>query len=176
MSFVKRSLAGPGYIFLNTIRVMNIIGLIAVIAASAVMLVKTFVVSKFFFFDAVSHVVTAFLSSESDLEFQIECMQNNNFIPVFLIITELPLFRNYIARNWPLFSPSSGFVTLGITMIVLGVSILGNLNKEATSQKSLGKSFWQIVISSGILVVILGVVNLFAVSTLPSPLCCCLFD
>lgn len=69
MSFIKRSLAGPGYIILNTIRVMNIIGLIAVIAASAVMLVKTFVISKFFFFDAVSHVVTAFLSSESDLEF-----------------------------------------------------------------------------------------------------------
>ena len=65
MSFIKRSLAGPGYIILNTIRVMNIIGLIAVIAASAVMLVKTFVISKFFFFDAVSHVVTAFLSSES---------------------------------------------------------------------------------------------------------------
>ena len=88
---------------------------------------------------------------------------------MFLIITELPLFRDYVARNWPLFSPSSGFVTLGITMIVVGVSILGNLNKEATSQESLGKSFWQIVISSGILVVILGVVNLFAVSTLPSP-------
>lgn len=54
-------------------------------------------------------------------------------------------------------------------MIVVGVSILGNLNKEATSQESLGKSFWQIVISSGILVVILGVVNLFAVSNFPSP-------
>lgn len=54
-------------------------------------------------------------------------------------------------------------------MIVLGVFILGNLNKEATSEESLGKSFWQIVISSGILVVILGVVNLFAVSNHPSP-------
>jgi uncharacterized membrane protein HdeD (DUF308 family) len=87
---------------------------------------------------------------------------------VFLIITELPLFRNYIARNWPLFAPSSGFVTLGITMIVVGVSILGNLNKEATSQESLGMSFWQIVISSGILVVILGVINLFAVRSVIS--------
>jgi hypothetical protein len=65
MSFIKRSLAGPGYIVLNTIRVMNIIGLLAVIAASTVMLVKTFVISKFFFFDAVSHVVTAALSSKS---------------------------------------------------------------------------------------------------------------
>ena len=143
MPSLKRSLAGPGYIILNVIRVMNIIGLITIIAASSVMLVKTFVVSKFFFFDAISHVVTAALS-------------------IFLIITELPLFRNYVARNWPLYSPSSGFVTLGITMIVVGVSILGNLNKEATSQKSLGISFWRIVISSGILVVILGTVNIFA--------------
>ena len=75
MSFIKRSLAGPGYIILNTIRVMNIISLVAIIAASSVMLVKTFVVSKFFFFDAVSHVVTAILSSESDSEVPTEVMQ-----------------------------------------------------------------------------------------------------
>lgn len=62
MSCFKRSLAGPGYIILNTIRVMNIIGLLAVIAASSVMLVKTFIVSKFFFFDGVSHVITAGMS------------------------------------------------------------------------------------------------------------------
>ena len=47
-------------------------------------------------------------------------------------------------------------------MIILGVSVLGNLNKEATSQKSLGTSFWRIVISSGILSLIFGVVNIFA--------------
>lgn len=87
--------------------------------------------------------------------------RTNNF-PVFLIITELPLLRGYIARNWPLLSPSSGFVTLGTLMIILGVSILGNLNKEATSQKSLGTSFWRIVIASGILSLIFGVVNIFA--------------
>jgi hypothetical protein len=61
----KASLAGPGYVILNVIRVLNIISLLAVIAASSVMLVKTFVVSKFFFFDAVSHVITACTSSES---------------------------------------------------------------------------------------------------------------
>ncbi|MCJ1481617.1 hypothetical protein MMC06_001776 [Schaereria dolodes] len=143
MGCFKRSLAGPGYIILNTLRVMNIIALLAVVAASCVMLVKTFVVSKFFFFDACSHLITASLS-------------------IFLIISELPLFRGYYARNFPLLSLSSGFVALGFLMIVTGVSILGNLNKEATSQKSLGLSFWQIVISSGILVSILGVANVFA--------------
>jgi len=47
-------------------------------------------------------------------------------------------------------------------MLILGVSILGNLNKEATSQTSLGPSFWRIVISSGILALIFGALNLFA--------------
>jgi len=47
-------------------------------------------------------------------------------------------------------------------MLILGVSMLGNLNKEATSQKSLGSSFWRIVISSGILALIFGALNLFA--------------
>ncbi|KAL9038913.1 MAG: hypothetical protein Q9180_002842 [Flavoplaca navasiana] len=143
MPFFKKPLAGPGYIILNVIRAMNIIGLLAVIVASFSMLVKTFIVSKFFFFDAVSHVITAALS-------------------MFLILTETPLFRNYILHSWPLLSPSHGFVTLGILMTIVGVSILGNLNKEATSQKSLGVSYWRIVISSGILVVILGVTNIFA--------------
>ncbi|MCJ1437318.1 hypothetical protein MMC27_006705 [Xylographa pallens] len=143
MGFSKRSLTGSGYIILNTIRVMNIIALLAVVAASLVMLVKTFVVSQFFFFDGVSHVITASLS-------------------IFLIISELPFFKSYFARNWPLLSPSSGFVTLGVLMIIVGVSILGNLNKSATSQQTLGMSFWQIVISSGIVTCILGFVNIFA--------------
>lgn len=84
MALSTKSLAGPGYIVLNVIRVMNIIGFLAVIAASVVMLVKTSTASKvsayqkvgrltrykltlcqFFFFDAVSHVVTAVTSSGS---------------------------------------------------------------------------------------------------------------
>ena len=81
-------------------------------------------------------------------------------------MTEIGIFRRYIATNWPLLSPAHGFVTLGILMIILGVSILGNLNKEATSQKSLGKSMWQCVISSGIVNSIMGFVNIFSVSAI----------
>jgi hypothetical protein len=66
-------------------------------------------------------------------------------------------------RNWPLYSQNSGFVSLGITMTILGISILGNLNKEATSEKSLGLAFWRIVISAGIVVTVIGTVNIFAV-------------
>ena len=65
MPFFKNSLAGPGYVVLNVIRVMNIVALLSVVAASFVMLVKTFVVSKFFFFDGVSHLITGCVSSKS---------------------------------------------------------------------------------------------------------------
>ena len=65
MPFFKKSLAGPGYVVLNAIRVMNIIALLSVVAASFVMLVKTFIVSKFFFFDGVSHLITGCVSSKS---------------------------------------------------------------------------------------------------------------
>ena len=75
-------LAGPGYIILNVLRVMNIVGLLSIIAASVVMLAKLGLESnvsvsnrrstsefsctvQFFFFDAVSHVVTVFVSSKS---------------------------------------------------------------------------------------------------------------
>ncbi|KAF2142415.1 uncharacterized protein K452DRAFT_297707 [Aplosporella prunicola CBS 121167] len=141
MPLSTKSLAGPGYIILNVIRGMNIVGLLAVTTASIVMLVKTFIVSKFFFFDACSHVITALIS-------------------LFLVASETPLFRTYFDRCWPLLSPKHGFVTLGFGMIVLGINILGNLNKEATSAESLGLPMWRIVIASGIVILVLGFVNM----------------
>ncbi|RMD39804.1 hypothetical protein DV735_g5323, partial [Chaetothyriales sp. CBS 134920] len=143
MRFFGGSLAGAGYVVLNVIRGLNLVALFAVMAASTVMLVKTFIVSKFFFFDAAAHVVRIIISG-------------------FLIMTELPLFRQYFYRNWPLFSPRSGFVMLGLTMIALGNSILGQLNKEATSQESLGLAFWRVVIAAGIIVLVMGFVNIVA--------------
>jgi len=83
---------------------------------------------------------------------------------VFLLVSEWqfgPVSR-YFARNWPLLSPSHGFVFLALTMQVLGINMLGNLNKPATSQKSLGLAFWRIVIASGIVIFILGWINLIA--------------
>lgn len=86
---------------------------------------------------------------------------------VFLLVSELSLFRPFFARNWPLLSPAHGFVTLAFAMIVLGLNVLGNLNKQATSQESLGLAAWRVVIGSGILVLILGVFNLIAVIGTP---------
>ncbi|KAF2642378.1 hypothetical protein P280DRAFT_264089 [Massarina eburnea CBS 473.64] len=136
-------LAGPGYVILNIIRALNIVALASVVASSVVMLVKTFIVSKFFFFDATSHVVTG-------------------LVGLFLIVSECSLFRGYFARNWPMLSPSHGFVFLGCSMMVLGLNMLGNMNKEATSQESLGMPFWRLLVAAGILAIIIGSFNIVA--------------
>ncbi|GIZ44473.1 hypothetical protein CKM354_000767000 [Cercospora kikuchii] len=143
MTLSPKTLSGAGYIILNGIRVMNIIGFLAVVTASVVMLVKTNTDTHLFFFDALSHVITLISS-------------------LFLITSELPVFKGYFARNWPLLSPARGFVTLAIAMIVIGIQVMGNLNKSAGSQEELGMPFWRIVIGSGILIFILGWINLLA--------------
>ncbi|RAL05724.1 uncharacterized protein BO80DRAFT_344526 [Aspergillus ibericus CBS 121593] len=140
MASLKESLAGPGYVILNAIRVINIIVFLDIIAASVVMLVKISLLTNFFFFEAVSHVANAGVS-------------------IFLIISELPVFRGYFDRNWPLLGQDSGFITLAIAMLILGVGVLGDLNTKATSQEALGMAFWRIVLSAGILAMIMSVVN-----------------
>ncbi|KAL0263011.1 hypothetical protein SLS55_001986 [Diplodia seriata] len=140
---ISKNLAGPAYIILNVVRALNIVGLLMVATASFLMLVKTIVVSRFFFFDGCSHVITACIS-------------------LFLIASEACLFRSYFRKNWPLFSPEHGFVALGLAMILLGVNTLGNLNKDATSAANLGMPFWSVVISSGVIILVLGFVNIVA--------------
>ncbi|RMY30299.1 hypothetical protein D0866_08095 [Hortaea werneckii] len=159
MTLSSKTLAGSGYIILNCIRGLNIIGLLALISASAIMLIRTSTSSKFFFFDAVSQVTTAFICGTSFARITRRKMLTR---PVFLLVSELSLFRSYFARNWPLLSQGHGFVALALAMIVLGVNMLANLNKEPASQEALGLSFWRVVIASGIIVFVLGFINLVA--------------
>jgi hypothetical protein len=46
MPVTSKRLAGPGFIILNVLRAMNITGLLAVVAASFIMVIKTFTASK----------------------------------------------------------------------------------------------------------------------------------
>jgi hypothetical protein len=64
MSKLTESLAGPGYVILNTIRALNIIVFLDIIAACAVMLVKIDMHNGWFFFQAVTHAVVALISSK----------------------------------------------------------------------------------------------------------------
>ena len=161
MTLSSKSLAGPGYIILNGIRVMNIVAFLAVIAASIVMLVKTSVASKFFFFDAVTHVLTAITSSK--------CCHYEGQTWTLLTITQCSsCFKN--SRSFVASTLATGHCsvrltasfTLALAMVVLGINMLGNLNKEALSQESLGLAFWRVVISAGIIIFIMGWINLVA--------------
>lgn len=46
MPLTSKRLAGPGFIILNVLRAMNIVALLSVIAASMIMVIKTFTASK----------------------------------------------------------------------------------------------------------------------------------
>ncbi|OOQ83104.1 hypothetical protein PEBR_36515 [Penicillium brasilianum] len=143
MSKLKESLAGPGYVILNTIRALNIIVFLDIIASCAVMLVKINMYNGFFFFQAVTHAVMAIIS-------------------IALIISELPFFRGFFNRRFPMFGEEAGFYALAAIMMILGVAVLGNLNSESMSQKKLGLAFWRIIISAGILAMVVSLVNVLA--------------
>ena len=139
--FKNLKLTGAGYVILNVVRVLTIITLGVIVAASWIMLVRTVQNSDFFFFDSVSHFMASAIS-------------------LFLIVSEACLFKGWFVRNWPLLSEDSGLITLAIALLMLGCQVLGNLNKDATSQENLGMPFWRVLIAGGILGFVLGFINL----------------
>ncbi|KGO68544.1 hypothetical protein PITC_070000 [Penicillium italicum] len=143
MTRLCESLAGPGYVILNVIRVLNIITFMDLIAACAVLLAKIDMLNSFFFFEAVTHAVVALVS-------------------LFMIISELPVLQSYFNNHWPMFGQESSFYSLGGIMMILGVATLGNLNTKAMTQETIGMAFWRIIISAGVLAMIVSVVNVLA--------------
>ncbi|KPI38395.1 uncharacterized protein AB675_12080 [Cyphellophora attinorum] len=137
----KANVAGAGYIVLGTVRVMNIISLLTVIGGSGVLLVKTFSIEGFSFFAALSHVLRILVS-------------------VFLIISELNLFKAYFSRNWPLFSARHGFVMLGLMQLFLGITIFSELSHREARQAKLTMPFWRLTLAAGILMTIMSVINI----------------
>lgn len=167
---IFRKFAGSGFVVLNVLRTLNIIVLIMAAIAAIVMLIKTFVLNKvspaigpipdtnstssinqltsssttkFFFFDAVSHIITT-------------------IIALFLLTSELPLpfLRPYFARHWPHLSSEHGLTFLGASIIVLGISTLGDLNRDANSEENIGTPFWRVIASAGVLGCIIGLANI----------------
>ena len=137
----KANVAGAGYLVLGTVRVMNIISLMTVIGGSGVLLVKTFSIEGFSFFAALSHVLRI-------------------FVTLFLIISELNLFKSYFSRNWPLFSPRHGFVMLGLIQLFLGITIFSELSHREARQAKLEMPFWRLTLAAGILMTIMAVINI----------------
>ncbi|KAG5297626.1 hypothetical protein I7I48_06794 [Histoplasma ohiense] len=142
MTAVVKSLAGPGYIILNVIRVFNIICLLCIIAACSVLLVKTSTATNFFFFDAMNRVIIIVIS-------------------FFLITSEVAFFEDWFLEYWGLFGKHSSFLALGIAMILLGISTIGCLNRADMNKDAIGSTFWQLVLGAGIISIVFGFVNIF---------------
>lgn len=136
-------MASSGYIILNLLRVANIISLLLVAVASWVIIFMIIKTNSFFFFDALTHLTLSFIS-------------------LFLLLSELSLFERYFEKHWPLLSSESGFVFLGMSMIMLGSGILSHFDKAEISVNKLGLPLWRAVISSGVLSSIFGLFNIIA--------------
>jgi len=135
-----------GYIILNVIRALNIISLLACMLAAGALMVKTsdLHTSTFNLFDAAEKVLVI-------------------LICLFLLLTETPrLLWSYFARNWPLFSHTSGFLTLSLALLFVGVDVLSWLTKEKTDMAHLGGDFYRMVLAAGIMTILMSAINIVA--------------
>lgn len=136
-------LRGSGHLILNVFRACNIISLLAACVATWVMIIMSGLTNNFFFFETVSHFSTF-------------------IIAVFLICSELNLFKRYFARNWPVLSPYRGLTWLGIAMVFMGCHLLGNLNRRSVTPELMGGHFWRLIHAAGILCITFGFFNIIA--------------
>lgn len=139
------------WIVLQILRFFTIIVLASVAVAEWSMIIKDGVPEAFFVFHAITHIAVSFFAC-------------------FLIISEMGILKNYFFDNWPLFSDSHGLVWLGLTMILLGFKLLGNLTEEANSQDNLTMPLWRTVLAAGILNIIFGVFNVLCSFVYKTPM------
>ncbi|KAK3386936.1 hypothetical protein B0H63DRAFT_521016 [Podospora didyma] len=132
---------GPGHLILNALRACTIITLGTVIVSSWAMIVLSGITGHFQFFDMISHFFT-FMTS------------------IFLVISELGLFKTYFEKHWPVLSPGHSLMWLGFSVLVIGCEMLADTVKPAYTEANLGQAMYRLVLSAGILAVIMGVFNL----------------
>lgn len=139
------TIKGTGYLVLNGLRALTLIGLAMAMASSWIMIVLSGLGGRFDFFDSASHFFVF-------------------GVAIFLFISELNIrsFRGYFARNWPVLCPTHSLVYLGLAMVVMGCAIMGDLVKPAYSMENLGLAMWRLVLATGILSLTFGVFNVVA--------------
>ncbi|OHF00396.1 hypothetical protein CORC01_04377 [Colletotrichum orchidophilum] len=134
-------LRGSGHLILNVFRAFNIIGLLAVSASTWTMIVMSILKGNFAFFDSASRFFTF-------------------SVAIFLIFSELNIFRAYFERNWPVLSPEHGLSWLGIAMVIMGCHVLAGISVPAFSVETIGLPLWRLILASGILVITFGFFNI----------------
>ena len=129
------------WIVLQIVRVLTILMLAGIIVAEWCIIIRDGIPEAFFVFNAVIHVFVSFFA-------------------IFLIISELGMFKSYFYANWPVLSDSHGLVWLGLIMVFIGSKLLGNLAEQANSQENLSMPIWRAVLAVGILNIVLGFINI----------------
>jgi len=139
----KPDLRGSSFQILNFLRILNLVALFLNMAAAWVLIVRTAMTGRFYFFDAVTHfwIFT---------------------INVFLTFSELQFgwVKRYFTNNWPVFGPDHGFVWFGVGLIMIACDLLGNLNKEQFDESNLTQPLWRLVLAAGIVSMFVGFTNL----------------
>ncbi|KAF4121669.1 hypothetical protein GMORB2_2077 [Geosmithia morbida] len=138
--FVKR---GVSMVILQVLRVCTIIVLGTAVVSFWALAVKINMTKAYFVFDAASLV---FMSAVS----------------LFLAISELPFGKRFFEQHWPAFSPRHGLGWLGFALVMVGCDILGKLNNPKMQADDLGMPWWRLVLASGILNLVFGLLNVVA--------------
>ena len=129
------------WIVLQILRILTMLVLSGVVVAEWCMIIRDGISEAFFVFHAIIHVFVSFFA-------------------IFLIISELGMFKSYFYDNWPLLSDTHGLVWLGLIMVLVGSKLLGNLAEEANSQENLSMPIWRAVLAVGILNITFGFINI----------------
>ncbi|KAI0445559.1 hypothetical protein F4803DRAFT_135439 [Xylaria telfairii] len=137
---------GHAYIILQVIRFCNVAVLLAVMAASVLMLVFAKLPNGFQFFADVVHALVFFFAG-------------------LLIFTEIGLWgkgQAFVARAWPMLGPDRGFSGLGAIMILIGCHLLGGLNSGIYNSAGVPSQIPQVIIGAGIIALAFGFTNIIA--------------
>ncbi|RGP76066.1 hypothetical protein FLONG3_5457 [Fusarium longipes] len=132
---------GPGMIVLQVLRAITIISLLTAAAACWVLVIKINRSAGWFFFEAMSLILTSSAT-------------------IFLVISELPFCNGYFQKDWPVFSDAHGLTWLGAGLLLIGSNILGKLNSPHNRDNKIGLPFWRLILAAGILTLTSGVLNI----------------
>jgi hypothetical protein len=139
---------GKGFVVLNVLRGLNIIGLLGMSTSSMVLCVKGAMNGSFTgfgFFALVSGLLTSLFS-------------------LFLLVSEIDLgnIKKFYSTYFPVLSTTHSLGWLGVVLVFLAVDLLGKLNADEYSTTNLSLPFWRLCLASAVLCFVFGFLNLLS--------------
>ncbi|KAI1325896.1 hypothetical protein F5Y16DRAFT_252566 [Xylariaceae sp. FL0255] len=139
-------LQGYAYIVLHVIRFCNVFVLVAVMAASILMLAFARLPDAYQFFSDIIHVLVFCFAA-------------------ILIFTEIGLWergQRFVAAAWPFLGAERSFTGLGAVMLLIGCHLLGGLSDGIYFASNVPSQIPQVILGAGIIALTFGIVNVIA--------------